>query len=149
MPRKGYKYTDDAKANMSKAQMGHVVSLEARKKIAESHTGLKQTPEHVANMVAAITKHGHAREGKRTRTYKTWENMKQRCLNSNNPKWEYYGGKGITVCTRWLTFKNFLADMGERPEGKSIDRISNRRGYYKKNCRWATKSEQYLNRSKP
>lgn len=85
-----------------------------------------------------------------TRTYSSWQNMKQRCLNSGpkNPVYNRYGGKGVTVCERWLTFDNFLSDMGERPVGKTLDRIDNARGYEPGNCRWSTPAEQALNRSR-
>src|SRR4030095_4005378 len=68
-------------------------------------------------------KHGHARILQKTRTYNTWRAMKDRCYQKSNNHWKYYGGKGIQVCARWFNFPLFLADMGERPTGKSIDRI--------------------------
>lgn len=71
--------------------------------------------------------------------------MKQRCLNKNNVAYNRYGEIGITVCGRWLEFSNFLEDMGERPEGTSLDRIDGTKGYYKENCRWSTSKEQILN----
>lgn len=91
-------------------------------------------------------KHGHARRSGRTSTYIAWGNMIQRCSNPKNPKWPDYGGRGIKVCQRWRSFKNFLADMGERPEGLTIERIDNDAGYTLSNCRWATYIEQNGNR---
>lgn len=87
--------------------------------------------------------HGHARA--RSATYNTWDSMVQRTTNPRNPNWPYYGGRGITVCDRWRTFASFLADMGERPAGLTLDRVDNDRGYEPGNCRWATKSEQQRN----
>ena len=70
--------------------------------------------------------------------------MKQWCLNSNHERYVHYGGRGITICERWMRFANFLADMGERPSKKhSIHRINNDGNYEPGNCRWATASEQH------
>ena len=82
----------------------------------------------------------------KTKTYISWEKMKQRCLNLNHPNYKYYGNRGITICEEWLKFKNFYQDMGTRPEEKSIDRINNNKGYYKENCCWSTMKEQANNR---
>ena len=83
----------------------------------------------------------------KTRTYNTWLAMRQRCTYDKSEHFGLYGGAGIFVCDRWLnSFENFLADMGERPEGKTLDRINNDDGYYKENCRWATAQEQAENR---
>lgn len=79
-------------------------------------------------------------------THTTWTLMKQRCLNPNAPDYDKYGGRGITVCERWLSFANFFADVGERPQGKTLDRVNNDVGYEPGNCRWATLVEQQANR---
>lgn len=90
----------------------------------------------------AYTKHGM--EG--TSTYETWAAMKQRCSNPKTRSYADYGGRGITVCDEWQSFDLFFADMGEKPEGTSIDRIDVEKGYFKENCRWATPVQQARNR---
>lgn len=81
-----------------------------------------------------------------TKAYRAWEGMKQRCLNPDNPQYASYGGRGITVSQEWLTFSNFLADMGEPAEGLSIDRKNNNLGYSKGNCKWSTREDQSNNK---
>lgn len=81
-----------------------------------------------------------------TRTYRSWSSMLRRCQNVRAANYNDYGGRGITVCEEWQKFENFLADLGERPEGHTLDRINNELGYFKSNCRWATDEQQCLNR---
>lgn len=91
-------------------------------------------------------KHGHAK-GKPSPTYSSWVAMRQRCHNPKSAKYPRYGGRGIQVCQRWRdSFEVFLADMGERPDGKTLDRIDPAGHYEPGNCRWATPYEQWLNR---
>lgn len=81
-----------------------------------------------------------------TTEYKTWGDMKQRCLNKNHKSYDRYGGRGIRICERWLDFENFLTDMGKRPEGRiSLDRIDNNGDYEPKNCRWSNYYAQMSN----
>lgn len=111
-----------------------------------------QDTAHQVNSVLTILetkmskkKHGHAVKGQ-TREYSTWHSMKQRCFNSKNPYYPRYGGRGITICDRWLKFEKFLEDMGLRPAGRTLDRINNDGNYEPGNCRWATHKEQCRNR---
>ena len=82
-----------------------------------------------------------------TREFQTWVRIKHRCNNSKSKDFSNYGVRGITVCDRWMnSFENFVIDMGIRPEGMSIERIDNDKGYSKENCCWATTKDQNRNK---
>lgn len=79
-------------------------------------------------------------------TYHSWVGMKQRCLNASHDAYENYGGRGISVCDRWMKFENFFEDMGEKPNGLEIDRIDTNGDYEPNNCRWTDRITNIRNR---
>ena len=91
--------------------------------------------------------HGHATGGHMSPTYTSWRCMKRRCDATTDPWYWAYGGRGIAYDVRWASFENFLADMGVRPEGKTLERKKNNGPYCKDNCKWGTYREQTLNRT--
>jgi hypothetical protein len=77
--------------------------------------------------------------------YRAWQRMKERCCNPNCKQFKHYGGRGVTICDRWVKFENFIHDMGPRPSGMSLDRINVDGNYEPANCRWATQKDQTRN----
>ena len=103
----------------------------------------------IEKTIERSTKHGHKTRKRVTVTYKSWQDMIQRCTNPNYHHYKDYGGRGITVCKRWSGengFIHFLEDMGEAPRGFQIERIKNNLGYSKENCEWETPKQQARNK---
>lgn len=90
--------------------------------------------------------HGHRPRGGYSPTYISWKSMRQRCEYEEHDSYKSYGGRGIRIHPRWARFENFLQDMGDRPDGHTLDRINSDGHYGPGNCRWATPSEQARNR---
>jgi hypothetical protein len=100
----------------------------------------------MAKIGKTIITHGESWGKNRTKEYQAWAGMLNRCTNTKSKRYPEWGGRGITVCARWLKYENFLEDMGRAPSPKhSVDRIKNELGYSKENCRWATPREQSNN----
>ena len=98
---------------------------------------------------ARSLKHGHSIGFRKSRTAMAWRNAKTRCFNKKNVKYPAYGGRGITMCQEWANdFSTFLRDMGECPEGLTLDRIDVNGNYEPGNCRWTTWKVQSSNRRK-
>lgn len=92
-------------------------------------------------------KHGMKRRGNPAPEYAVWSMMKKRCHDPEDKDYRHYGGRGIVVCQRWRdSFENFIADMGRRPPGLTLERKDNSKGYEPSNCKWATWTEQAKNR---
>jgi hypothetical protein len=95
---------------------------------------------------AASVRHGHTQGGD-SPTYRSWNAARSRCFNPKNNRYPLYGGRGIGMCEAWRSnFDAFLADMGERPAGKTLDRVDTNADYGPDNCKWSTPREQALNR---
>ena len=115
---------------------------------AAPNLGVKFSEQARANMAQARLGNKNAfRHGwVNTPTHNTWRDMLARCRQPSNPSYVYYAARGISVCEHWQLFENFLADMGERPLGHTLDRLDNDGNYEPSNCRWATPKQQAANR---
>lgn len=125
--RKGSHHSAETKARISVGMKGKQNAL-----------GAKHSAEFISQM--KLTKrnfrHGHSSSEYRSPTYRSWDGIKNRCLNSNSSAYPRYGGRGIMVCERWMSFENFLEDMGERNAGEDIHRLDNDGDYELGNCVW-------------
>ena len=115
--------------------------------ITAAHLIHKQTRSCGCYRKEVITARNTTHNMTQTSTYRSFLAMHRRCYDKYNEHYLYYGARGITVCDRWKnSFENFHADMGNRPEGKTLERINNEEGYSPQNCVWATPTQQASNR---
>ena len=123
---------------------GIAVGAIAGVRLTVSTTNEFRDGSHCGDVSHSVT-HGHTRGLKNSPIFQSWSKMLTRCYNLKSDRYKNYGGKGVRVCRRWHKFENFLSDMGERPEGKTLGRFLDRGNYSSRNCRWMTRAEQGLN----
>lgn len=128
-------------------ECGNTIDLRDSKIPLVTHCGCVPKPPRKIRPKGRQFKYKRVVNGQRTPTYYSWCSMKSRCLREADPDYHIYGGRGITICDRWVnSFDNFVDDMGFRPEGTTIDRINPDGNYEPGNCRWATPKQQTDNR---
>jgi hypothetical protein len=128
---------------------GHGLTARSRSRQTRSCGCIFRDKEYRHGISIRATRHGHYRNGEGSLTYRSWTAMKRRCFNKENHSYPNYGGRGITVCERWLVFENFLADMGPRPKRNvTLHRIDADGNYEPNNCKWASYREQARERDK-
>jgi hypothetical protein len=119
--------------------------VEVRVRVAQLVTGKTRSCGCLQREITGARRRTHGKS--RTPEHRAWRGMLDRCTLPTHISYPYYGGRGITVCERWRSFANFLADMGPKPTSKhTLDRINGNGNYEPSNCRWATWSEQNRNR---
>lgn len=141
-----YASVDNRRNRVSRYVAGH------NSRVSHPMQGKRHTDEVRARLASYTGERSSAyRHGwSRTPTYKTWSSMLGRCNDPKNASYKHYGARGIKVCDRWLTFENFLTDMGERPSlDHQIDRRDPAGGYTPENCRWLTRAENNARRADP
>lgn len=131
-----------------KCDCGTVKTVKKCALLRREPKGLKSCGCLQREAAAKIGREKNRKHGmKGTATYRSWLSMRNRCQNPGNVAFHKYGGRGVSVCERWNVFENFLSDVGERPIGKTLDRIDNNGNYEPSNCKWSSPSEQSSNRS--
>ncbi len=129
----------------------HSTSVDSSQEFPYTHQGSLNggaimLPKQARAPKSGSMRHGHAGD-RQSPEYTSWIQMRRRCYSKIERSYPSHGGRGIIVCDRWLhSFDNFLSDMGQRPKGKTLDRINNDGNYEPGNVRWATASEQQRNR---